>query len=90
MLLKRRKNIKKPEVTAIPWFLGQWGQNGLSSPAQYVLLWCLSVPVCPPAFLCLFSCPLHSLSFPNFPFDSAAFSIFWNVDVLLVDTVHEW
>lgn len=39
--------------------------------------------------LSLFSSAPICLYFPDSPFEPATFSMFWNVDVLLVDTVHE-
>lgn len=90
MLLKKeeehKKNLKLQPY--LDFWVSEVKMDSFLLPSMY----CYGVSLSPCVLLpfSVFSHPLHSLYFPNFPFDSAAFSIFWNVDVLLVDTVHEW
>lgn len=89
---EKGRTLRKKNLKLQPYF-DFWASEvewDFSCPA-HVLFRCvsLSVPrVSPPAFLCVLSRPLHSL-LPRFPLQPCHVSIFWNVDVLLVDTVHE-
>lgn len=103
---RKKMNIKRKNMKLQPYidFWASEIETDFSCPAC-VLFWCLCPSVSLPTlsvsaakatkpgsdpFVPSFLFPSSLFPFSPSPSPYAMFSIFWNVNVLLVDTVHEW